>query len=714
MKNEESMNVKRDARSAKADRFFKRELSWLAFNRRVLEEAQRIATPLCERAKFLAIVSSNLDEFVMVRYAELRAIARGEISAHHYLGDPKDDCLEVLRRMRTLVNDQYACWNADVAIKVAAAGAVLVPPERWDDADRETLRRLYIDKLEPVLTPLAVDNARPFPVLANRAIHVAVQLIPVVGGSPRNALVSVPGGSRLIALVSQSGRWALAEDVVMTYLDGLFTGYTITSRCLFRVTRDGTLDIDEEQSEDLLSEIEQELSSRERGQPVRLEVGEGADKALVDWLTRRMGLDAEEVMAVPGSLDLTWLFGLGDAITGAQHRDVPLPAVAYPPAEEWADPFARIKAEEFLLHHPYQSFQPVVDLVQAAAADPRVLAIKQTLYRVSGDSPIVKALIEAARSGKQVTVLIELKARFDEATNIKWAKRLEEAGAHVIYGLLGYKVHAKLLMIIRRDVDGIRRYIQVGTGNYNDRTARMYTDLSYFTSNEAVGRDVSALFNMLSGYSQPPQWERLEVAPLTMRPAFTRWIRREAELAKAGKGGRIIAKFNSLVDQDMCEELYSASQAGVEIDLIVRGMCILRPGVPGLSPTIRVRSLVGRFLEHHRIYYFANRESSTSRPVVAIASADWMSRNLDRRVECLTRIEDPALQTRLIGLLDIGLADNTNARILDQDGVYHLQQPPRGSEQRSSVADWMAESVAAAGRSPGKKPALPFRPAKRS
>lgn len=698
----------------KAQRFFKRELSWLAFNRRVLEEAQRAGAPLCERAKFLAIVSSNLDEFVMVRYAELRAIARGEMTAHHYLGDPKEDLAEVLRRMRTLVADQYATWTNEVAPQLAAAGAVLVPPERWEAVDRETLRRLYLDKIEPVLTPLAVDNARPFPLLANRAIHVAVQLVPDAGGSPRNALVSVPSGGRLAALVSGPGRWALLEEVVMAHLDGLFTGYRVTGRCLFRVTRDGTLDIDEEQAADLLSEIEQELSSREHGQPIRLEVGEGADRTLVEWLRTRMALDSDEVVAVPGPLDLTWLFAIGDKVAGPGLHDAPLPVVTYPPAEEWSDPFTRIRAEEFLLHHPYQSFQPVVDLVQAAAADPRVLAIKQTLYRVSGDSPIVTALIEAARSGKQVTVLIELKARFDEATNIKWAKRLEEAGAHVIYGLVGYKVHAKLLMIIRRDADGIRRYVQVGTGNYNDRTARHYTDLSYFTCNEAVGRDVSALFNMLTGYSQPPQWERLEVAPLTLRPAFTRWIRREAELAKAGKGGRIIAKFNSLVDQDICEELYAASQAGVEIDLIVRGMCILRPGVPGLSPTIRVRSLVGRFLEHHRIYYFANGESSSSRPVVAIASADWMSRNLDRRIECLMRIEDPALQARLVGLLDIALADNVQARVLDPEGVYHLLTPASGEKRRSTVDEWMAEAQDAAGRSPGRRPGLPFRPARKT
>ena len=339
-----------------------------------------------------------------------------------------------------------------------------------------------------------------------------------------------------------------------------------------------------------------------------------------------------------------------------------------------------------------------------------MLAIKQTLYRVSGDSPIVKALIAAARSGKQVTVLIELKARFDEAVNIRWAKRLEEAGAHVIYGLVGYKVHAKLLMVIRRDQDGLRRYIQIGTGNYNDRTARLYTDLSYLTANEAVGRDVAALFNMLTGYSKPPEWERLAVAPLTLRSSFVRWIRREAELAKAGKGGRIIAKFNSLVDQDICDELYAASTAGVEIDLIVRGMCILRPGVPGLSPTIRVISLVGRFLEHHRVYYFANRETPASRPIVALASADWMTRNLDRRVECLVRIADEDLQDRLVALLTIALEDNVQARDGQPDGTYIRRQPRAGEERRSSVERWIAEAAEASARPVARKVQLAFKP----
>lgn len=693
----------------KTDRFVNRELSWLAFNRRVLEEAQDAQVPLLERAKFLAIVSSNLDEFTMVRYAELRACAAGQLELPGYVGDPREDIAAVRATMRALVDDQYRCWG-EVATALAAVGGALVGPARWSDIDRETLRRFYVDKIEPVLTPLAVDPARPFPRLANRALHVGVQLVPHEGGAPRNALVSVPGGSRLVALVGDGGRWALLEDVVLAFVDSLFPGHRITNRCLLRVTRDGTLDIDEDTATDLLSEIEQELSSREHGAAVRIELAVGADPALEAWLSRGLELDVGDVVHVDGPLDLTVLHALGEKVQRPDLRDAPLPAAAFPAAEEWEDPFARIRQAPFLLHHPYQGFSRIVELVQAAAADPRVLAIKQTLYRVSGDSPIVKALIEAARAGKQVTVLMELKARFDEATNIKWAKRLEEAGAHVIYGLVGYKVHAKLLMIIRRDQDGIRRYVHIGTGNYNDRTARLYTDLSYLTCNEAVGRDVAALFNMLTGYSKPPEWERLAVAPLSLRPTFVKWIRREAELARAGKGGRIIAKFNSLVDYDLVDELYAAAKAGVEIDLIVRGMCILRPGVPGLSETIRVRSLVGRFLEHHRIYWFANRESATSRPVVAIASADWMTRNLDRRVEALVRIEEEDLQQRLVGLLEIALADTTSARVMRPDGTYVRLRPEPGGPARGVVADWVAEAAAVSGRAEERRQALLFRP----
>jgi len=695
------------------DRYINRELSWLAFNRRVLEEAQDDATPLLERAKFLAIVSSNLDEFVMVRYAELRAVVAGTESMPDYVGDPVADLAAVRAQMRSLVEDQYRCWREQVVPGLAAVGTAVVSATQWNDVEREAVRRLYVDKLEPVLTPLAVDPARPFPLLANRGLHVAIRLEPIKGGIVRHGLVSVPGGLRLVALPGEPGRWALTDEIVEANLGTLFPGYRVSGSCRFRLTRDGTLDIDEEQASDLLSEIEQELSSREHGTPVRLELAAGADSEVAAWLRDTLEIPDADVCEVDGVMDLTVLFALGERVDGAALRDPPLAVVRYPAEDAWVDPFARIREGEFLLHHPYESFAPVVELVQRAAADPAVLAIKQTLYRVSGESPLVKALIDAAHAGKQVTVLIELKARFDEAANIRWARRLEEAGAHVVYGLVGYKVHAKLLMIIRRESDGIRRYLHLGTGNYNDKTARLYTDLSYFTCNEAVGRDVAALFNMLTGYSEPPRWERLAVAPLTLRSSFVEWIRREAELAKAGKGGRIIAKFNSLVDYPIVDELYAASQAGVEIDLIVRGMCILRPGVKGLSETIRVRSLIGRFLEHHRIYYFANRESATSRPVMAIASADWMTRNLNRRVECLVRIEDEHLQERLQGLIEIALADNTQARVMGPDGVYTRLRPQRRKPAVSTVTGWAAEAAAHAQAKPLTRPSgTHFRPSR--
>jgi polyphosphate kinase len=681
-------------------RYLSRELSWLAFNRRVLEEAQDQDKPLLERAKFLAIVSSNLDEFVMVRLAEVHALAHRRGAGGQELPETSDAprLLEEIRReISLLVNDQYACWRDDLRQRLVQAGLVLVPPQEWSEIDRETLRAHFRNHLEPVLTPLGVDPTKPFPVVANRGLTVAVRLEPLDPAATRGerqALVAVPSGNRLVTLIEGVGRVALVEDIVSTFLDSLFSGYRITGRCVFRVTRDGTLDIDEETAADLLSEIENELSSREHSNAVRLEVAAGGDQALHAWLQQAMELDAADLYQVDGPLDLTLLFGLGDRLESPELRDKPFTATLYP--QDWNEPFARIRQGDLLLHHPFQSYQRVVELVERAAEDPKVLAIKQTLYRVSATSPIMRALMRAARAGKQVTLLIELKARFDEATNIRWARALEEAGAHVVYGLVGLKVHGKLLMIIRREDDGIRRYCHLGTGNYNDKTARLYTDLSYLTANEAVGRDVAALFNMLTGYSQPPEWERLAVAPLTMRKRFVEWIRREAAHATAAQadpglpGGRIIAKFNSLVDQGICDELYAASQAGVQIDLIVRGMCILRAGVPGLSDNIRVRSLVGRLLEHSRVYYFANAGD----PLIGIASADWMSRNLDRRVECFVRIDDEALRRRLMAILDCCLADNVQARDLCPDGTYRRLHPSAPAERRSSFDDLLAEGAA--------------------
>jgi polyphosphate kinase len=680
---------------ADEERYWPRELSWLAFNRRVLEEAEDPGKPLIERAKFLAIVSSNLDEFTMVRLAELREEA----------ADPAQRPLRrrVMAEVRRLVEDQYACWQGGVRPQLAREGMTIVPPWEWTASDRETLRKWYDDRLEPVLTPLAVDPARPFPILANRSIAVAVELVPEEGGEPRRALVAVPSGSRLIALVEGQGRWALAEDVVMAFLDRLFAGHRILARCLFRITRDGSLEIDEDQTTDLLSEIEQELSERDRSHAVRLEMVSGGDHdhGLQAWLLTALDLQPEDAVSVPGFLDLTVLFQVPDRLPRPELMDAPFQPATYP--ADWEEPFARIRQGELLLHHPFHSFTPIVQLVERAAEDPAVLAIKQTLYRVSGNSPIVKALIRAAQAGKQVTVLIELKARFDEAANIRWARALENAGAHVVYGLVGYKVHAKLLLVIRKEADGIRRYVHLGTGNYNDKTARLYTDLSYLTDNEAIGRDVAALFNMLTGYSRPPVWERLAVAPLTLRPSFEAWIRREIQHAKAGRPARIRAKFNSLVDERMCEELYRASQAGVEIDLIVRGMCILRAGVPGLSERIRVRSIVGRFLEHSRIYEFLNG----GEPEYGISSADWMTRNLDRRVEFLVRIEAPRLTAVLGGILDACLADTAQARELRPDGTYVRAA---GAERRSSQEELAAAALAGAEVAPPAAGGLPFTP----
>jgi len=490
---------------------------------------------------------------------------------------------------------------------------------------------------------------------------------------PKRALVTVAGGQRLIGLV-QSGRYALLEDVVEQHLEGLFPGYRIIDRGQFRVTRDASIEIEEDQSTDLLQELEEELRQRGHGRAVRLELGRGCPDELQAWLMEALELDDEDRVAVDGPLDLSLLFGI-DA-------QLPRPELRFAPFQprrvegDWSDPFQRISDGDLLLHHPFESFQPVVELVERAADDPRVLAIKQTLYRVSGDSPVVAALVRAAQSGKQVTVLVELKARFDEARNIRWARRLEEAGAHVLYGLVGMKVHAKLLLIIRRDEDGIRRYCHLGTGNYNDRTAHLYTDIGVLTSNDAVGRDVAALFNMLTGFSSPPNWERLAVAPLDMRRRFYQWIDAEIAHARAGRNARIVAKFNSLVDVGICERLYAASQAGVQIDLVVRGMCTLRPGVPGLSENIRVRSVIGRFLEHSRIYCFAGG----GEPLAAIASADWMTRNLDRRVESLLLVEDPDVQRRLLELVELYLADNCSARELQSDGSYRRLRPTADEE----------------------------------
>ena len=651
--------------------FVNRELSWLQFNRRVLEEAQLERTPLLERAKFLAIVSSNLDEFFMVRVAGLHD--EGEVFDEDPAGLSREEQLDAVRaESRQLVVDQYACCMEAVLPALAEQGITLIRPDNWSAQDRDSLRHLYVDRFEATLTPLAVDVGRPFPLLANGTVYIAVQLQEEgEDADPVKALVAVPRGSRLLHMVTSSHSYALLEDVVEQYCDSLFPGYSVMESCQIRVTRDGSLDIDEDAANDLLSEIEQELHHRGQGNPVRLEINQSAPATLRDWLVRRLGINEADVIAVDGFLDLTFLMSL----YGKSAADFPqLCDIHHKPASigvDWEEPFTRIREQEMILYHPYYSFQPIVDLIHRAATDDKVLAIKMTLYRVSGNSPIIKHLIDAVHRGKQVTVLVELKARFDEKANIQWARRLEEAGAHVIYGLVGLKVHTKLLLIIRQDEDGIRRYCHIGTGNYNDKTASLYTDYSYLTCDEVIGRDVSALFNVLTGFAQPPQWARLVVSPLTMRSSFYTWIDREIKHAKAGKPAIIKAKFNSLVDEGICRALYKASQAGVKIMLIIRGICILRPGVPGVSDNIEVRSVVGRFLEHSRFFYFENAGD----PTMVIGSADWMSRNLDRRIEAMVQVRAKGLQRQLIDLFEMFVRDNKQSRLMHSDGSYTLIEP---------------------------------------
>ena len=595
-------------RRAAKGRFDNRELSWLLFNERVLEEAHDERNPLMERARFLAIVASNFDEFAMVRLADLHRTCRDQQSFKDPSGLDNPQRLNNNRlEFRRILSAQYACWRHHVAPALSEQGFTVVSPAEWSANELSMMRAFFHAELEPVLTPLAVDPTRPFPMLAGGLIHLVVRL-QTSGAVPAqdvaegvaedvsaksaktsdnqalHALVTVPQVRRCISL--GGGRIALVEQVVAHFCHLIFSGAEVDAVMPMRIARDAEMELEEDAIDDFMAELEEELRHRGQGAPVRMDVPVGADEALCAWLCDEWSLSNEDVYHIDGPLDLTFLMSIDDIV------DLPnfapfTPASGVSSGEEnsaqvWRDdPFAQLRQRSVLLHHPFQSFNPVTELVEAAAADDRVLAIKQTLYRVSGNSPIVRALMRAARSGKQVTVLVELKARFDEEANIRWARQLEQAGAHVVYGLMGLKVHSKLLMVIRRDIDGIRRYCHVGTGNFNDKTARLYTDLSYLSANEMVGRDVANLFNMLTGFTSEPELHRLEAAPTTMRRAFVEAIRHEADLAKNGQPGRIIAKCNSLVDVDLCEELYAASQAGVEIDLIIRGMCILRAGVPG-------------------------------------------------------------------------------------------------------------------------------------
>jgi polyphosphate kinase len=690
--------------------FINRELSWLAFNRRVLDEARDATLPLYERLKFLAIVSSNLDEFFMVRVAGLKQQILGGVNETPADGLlPTEQLIGISELTHEMVSEQRATWKGEILPALTAQGIALIAPDEMSAEQRAVARVHFSTHVFPALTPLAVDPGHPFPHLRNKSINIAV-ILRREGARRRSksetslAVVQVPGVlGRLVPLPSASGRaYVLLEALIAAHVGDLFPGYVVQKTAAFRVTRNWDLMVDEEESEDLLSTIQEELRRRDRGAAVRLEIEASAATEILRKLTEVLHLEPADVYLIDAPLQLTDLGSLADADVRPELRVEPLLPAVPEPLREAPSMFPLVAQRDILLHHPYESFDPVVRFIEEAAADPAVLAIKQTLYRTSGGSPIVGALNRAAEDGKQVTVLVEIKARFDEANNIAWARRLEENGVHVVYGLIGLKTHCKAALVVRREGNGIRRYVHLGTGNYNHITARQYTDLSFLTARPEIADDVSALFNLLTGYAEPPQWKRLTVAPFGLHEQIVRLIEREAGRARDGMPARIISKMNSLVDPGVIRALYAASQAGVEIDLLVRGICCLRPGVQGVSDRIRVTSIVDRFLEHSRIFVFGSGEA----PDVYLSSADWMPRNFVRRIEILVPIEDPSLRSRLLGeVLGLALGDNVKARRLQADGSWLRLTPTEGGERALRSQAALLEAARRAGL-----PAVPPKP----
>jgi len=694
----------------KPEYLINRELSWLEFNQRVLDEAADMSNPLMERLKFLAIVSSNLDEFFMVRVGSLNdQINAGFVRPDATGLTPVAQLEKIAQRVDMMVSDEYSLWSEKVVPELRQEGIHILSPGELNRHQAAYLSEYFDSVVYPVLTPMAVDPGRPFPLIHNKALNIGV-LIHNTAPNEQDIFATVqvpPVFPRLVELEGTMGKaFILLEDVISMFIDRLFAGKRIKAACAYRVTRNGDLAIDEDEAEDLLIEIEKSLKQRIRGQAVRLEVSRGSSRLLVKILQEKLELQEDYVFLVDGPLDLTFLYELYDMAGFEELKYKPYVPKVPGCLADGRDIFEAIRERDILLHHPYESFEPIVDMIRKAARDPRVLAIKQTLYRVSGKSPIVRALAEAAENGKQVTVLVELKARFDEENNIQWAKSLEKAGCHVIYGLVGLKTHAKITLIVRMEDDGINRYVHLSTGNYNDETARMYTDIGLLSCNKYIGEDASTVFNALTGYSEKPRFNKLVIAPIMLRRHLSYLIDRETRNALEGKPAYIKAKLNALVDSDIIERLYRASAAGVSIDLLVRGMCCLRPGLEGVSENIRVRSIVGRYLEHSRIYCFCNGGSEE----VFISSADWMERNMDRRVEILIPLEDQEIRKRVRHILDIYLKDNVKARRMHKDGKYTLK-PPSGDEKRLSAQDYFMDETATNG--PEKPDAVPeslFRP----
>lgn len=664
-----------------------RELSWLEFNQRVLEEAQDATTPLLERIKFLAIVSSNLDEFFEVRVAGIKQ------QIENHTNDPGPDGLSAAEtfhgihtRVRRMVRDQYSLWQKDLLPALEAARIRFHRIHGLTEQDRQWVRDFFFNEVHPVLTPLAIDPSHPFPQLLNKSLNIICVLGSRMPNQPqRYAIVQVPRVlNRLIELPGRpSGQhdFILLSHLVQEYSGSLFPGTELDGAYPFRVTRNSDLYIDEEEVLNLLRTIEEELRNRNRGNAVRLEVEENCPPDVIEFLLHKFKLKTADCYAVPGPLNLLRLMALCEIEAPEALKLPPYSPYTIKPLQTDASLFDLIRDRDLLLHHPYESFSSVVDFLEEAATDPKVLAIKMTLYRTSGDSPIVKALIRAVQSGKQVTVLVELKARFDEANNIAWARQMEDEGIHVVYGLVGLKTHCKTLMVVRRDLDKIRHYCHLGTGNYHTTTARFYTDIGIFTARPALTDEVAALFNAMTGMSPQPTFRHLLVAPFEMKRRFLEMIDREIEFARQQKPCGIFAKMNSLVDADIIRALYRASIAGVRIELMVRGICCLRPGLKDISENITVRSIVDQFLEHSRIFLFENGGNRQ----LYLGSADWMPRNLNRRVEVIFPVLDPNLKSRVIDqIIATFLADNVKTRLINSRGLHdRIQRPPEATPLRA-------------------------------
>lgn len=678
-----------------------REQSWLAFNRRVLEQARNPANPLLERVKFLAIVSSNLDEFFEIRVAGLMQQADSEAAIPSLDGlTPREQLRRIYREVHALVSDQYASWHKEIVPALAQQKIVFRLAGELSPAEASWVRNYFETQVFPVLTPLAVDQAHPFPLLGNKTLNVLISLDNPETAESENLMVLVPVPRSLPRIVqidpgARTGplRHIFLSEIIKLCAGAMFPGYTVRGAHAFRLTRNSDLYIDEEEAENLLKKIEEELRNLRRGAAVRLEIEAGVDERLFAALCRHVGLEPAHAFQLQGPLNFLRLFSLYDMIDRPDLKYPPFipadcDALAVQPGI-----FAAIRERDLFLHHPYDAFTPVVEFIEAAARDPEVLAIKQTLYRTSGDSPIVRALSAASLAGKQVTALVEVMARFDEANNIKWARELEEAGVHVVYGLVGHKTHCKCCLVVRREGQELRRYVHLGTGNYNPRTARLYTDLSLLTVRADLTSEVAQLFNTLTGHGRTPEFKRLLVAPFNLHGRIQELIAAEAAHARAGRPARIMAKMNKLVDPATIDALYAASEAGVKIELIVRATCCLRAGVKGLSENIRLRNIVGRFLEHARIFHFENG----GQPLVFCGSADWMPRNFFRRVETVFPIDDPELQRRITQeILASEWRDNEDARELQPDGSYVPVARAAGEPSFSAQQHFMATATARA------------------